>query len=667
MIVWPQERPEHEPWQPETAIRRPAEPTTRLKPSEQLPELLSFRDAAAGNGATTHTALDGGPFLTAEAIERADRIAQDARALLHHDSDDEPLKAAAEDGNARREIPAIGGSHEAERHAAAQLEVALGPSLPAAPAAREHASSHATAVRRSSGIEGGIVGGRQTATTAGGELAAASRRIQNGRNALPADHAGFPRSRPGFLPDSSFSQYDSDQQKQHDNEQVDVEPTPGGSRELTLKLSLSGNQNGSADAAGAVPVGTAAVDAMRGEFAGFAGASAPSEPPLTLVLTPASGPTQSSTEGLGAAAAAPDRGGEQLTLVLSPDGSSRGRDRSSQRSGLVADAGSDSIGAGRGSSNMVLSSGCSPALLPHADGRSEAITGDPAAPGLSTSSVRHQQNSQPENSSGAQQPQQGVSIPRVDRTARPVGSQDSPLNTVSGAESGSKPASDSPARTAEGQSPAPQGGVQGAGPESGGSARRRTPEESPLPLGQSMPALRLSSGSIPAPGKGTLLRSALVPEGTPGGGGGGGGHPGRSVRRRMSSQLARASSNRPGYSTELAPHDATGDRARGQPARGAQRWQLQGGGGLSTVREAPDGPGRASLRNPPPTQACIALARRLTSLSDLTVTRNRCITFQYCATDVGPVKATPERLFSAIRTAPRLYHSHHLTHPMRSS
>ena len=388
--------------------------------------------------------------------------------------------------------------------------------------------------------------------------------------------------------------------RQHNHWQADVEPTAGRSPELTLKLSSSSDHAGSAGAAGVAPVGPLANGSAMPAESGFPAASATSEPPLTLVLTPNTAPTPSSTEaGLSLAATVPGPVGEQLTLVLSPDSSSRAR--GTQQHPSQANPGANATGAGGVILDMVLSSDSGAAHLPHADASSEIISVEATPLDPSFSCVRQQNTSQPDRFSTEQQLLRNSPDAHVEGTARPVGVQSSAKQCVR-AGGTQRTAASSPAGTPEAPIPLPQGGMQPAGPETGGSVWRRTPEESPLPLGQPMPAPLPRSATLPMPRTGALLRAALAPEGAPGTGGG---QVGRNVRRRMSSLLARASSDHLG--TPDGPHAAAA-------GRGAQRWGQKSG--LSTIREAPDGPGIACLREPPPTQvfatyACSSVERRV--------------------------------------------------------
>ena len=574
------------------------------------PVVLISSGTAEGNGSRNGALLGrsapDGPTSTAVAIARAERIAQDTRALLHHDSDEEPQKASAVSGDAMRGGAAFASNREFEPDVAARAEAEDTLLRPTAVAGTDLAVALATAPRHS-GIVNGIHAGRWTATAAKARFPAGSGHMQCGHDGASSGNELYSLSQHVRLPAPSFSLVNDGTHRQQADGQADEEPTLGGSRELTLKLSTSSNHDGSAGAAAAALVGVPAEGAMIADFAGFPGASAPSEPPLTLVLTPSSVPTQSSAEErLSAAAVVPTAGGEQLTLVLSPEDSSRVRGRMPQETSL-----SDGHAGSGGSLHMVLSSASGPAQLPRADGRSGDVPSQMTAPGPSPSSSVHQHStSQPVGSSAEQQQQQqqqlqqrSVPSAQLDMTPRRAGPEHSSTRSVRAAEASGESASKSLVATPEAPSPAPQTGMLAAGPDFGGSAWRRTPEESPLPLGQPTPGPLRRPGSLPTPRTGASLRAALAPEGAPVTGGG---PAGRSVRRRMSSLLARASSDHVN-TPDVGPHPATAERARGGAQHGARRWGVKAG--LATVREAPHGPGFASLREPPPTQvraACMS-------------------------------------------------------------
>ena len=440
--------------------------------------------------------------ISAEALAHADRVAQEARALLHNDSDDEPPSS--------------------------RLPHAADASLPVP-----------SSLQQGSGACNGRVSG------------------------------------PG---DKIATQTDA--------------------VELTLKLSSSSDQHGT------VPDSTNTADPAGPSGKAVWPVAIQSQPPLTLRLTPVSSPTQSSAGPVGRAAAGPLADGEPLTLVLSP-GSSREHGSHQQQPGAAAARAN--IEAPE-TLDLMLSSVSDPAAQMHPAGSSRFASAQPLAPTMPSGGSTQRTDSQPPHSSAGPGASGTGLLPRPDAVPFKAAQHSSgqqptaPSQTAEAASANGTPVSGSPVITPDAATPAPALGMDVAGPTTAAIASNRTPEESPLHLAQRTPGPAPWSRVPPTPHTGAALRTALAPERTSGGssrGVAGSGRGKQPAKRRMSSLLARASTDHAGTPT-VGQHAAAADRARATAGIRGRHWGGQRS--LPTLAEAPDGPGTVRLRNPPPTQ-----------------------------------------------------------------
>jgi len=514
--------------------------------------------------------------LSAEALAHADRVAHAARTLLHHDSsDDEPPADTLLVNTTVESVPIKGTKSEA--------------------AVTETALSHKSDER--AGADAAVANPSQPALTH------ADRRHDVAR--LPDGMQPEARSPTAGLPAPDSLRNGVSVCHGHIGAEAEAIATHPEAMELTLKLSSSSEGPAATDRA----PGSANAAAIAGGFGSTMGLTAPaSQPPLTLLLTPASSPTQSSAE-LGASAAAGAAPGQPLTLVLSP-GSSREQGSRDQPVGATA-SGADAGSAG--ALQLALSSSSGQAQQARSANNGEHVNAQLSAPSMSSGAAAEQQSSQPLDSSV------NCSAPRSEAALSASAQHSAGQQSATPGQAAQAAPSDDGARgpissagTPGAAIPTPSTVINADGPASAAPTHNKTPEESPLHLAQRTPGLAPLSRVPPTPHTGAALRAALAPEVTPGGSSrvrdfAGGNPAARPAKRRMSSLLARASSDRAGTPQDGGIHAAPAQQSRPTAAGGARRWGYQGD--LPTLAEAMDGPGTVRLRNPPPTQVCRILCK----------------------------------------------------------
>jgi len=530
---------------------------------------------SCGTHARSHAgaSIAGQPLthgLSAEALAHADRVAHAARTLLHHDSsDDEPPADPAQVGAAGKSVPITAADNEAalshRSHDRAGADAAIANLL-------QPALTHADQRHNVAGLPHGMQ--RDFGAPVAGLPAASS--LQNGGGVCNSHAVG----------------------------EAEAIATHPDAMELTLKLSSSSE-------------GPAATDRRAGSanaLGSAVGLTAPTQPPLTLLLTPASSPTQSSAEPGGSAAPGSAADGtaidEPLTLVLSP-GSSREQGSRDQPVGATA-SGADGINAG--ALQLALSMNSGQPQQARSAGSDEHINAQMSGPSMPSGIAAEPQNSQPQNSNV------GCSAPRSEAALSASAHHSAGQQSAMPEQAAQAAPTDDGARgpgssagTPGATIPTPSSGIDAVGPASAAPAQNRTPEESPLHLAQRTPGPAPLSRVPPTPHTGAALRAAVAPEATPSGGSSrgrdsaGGGLVPRPARRRVSSLLARASSDRASTPQVDGMHAAASQGARPTAAGGARRWAQ--GGDLPTLAEAVDGPGTVRLRNPPPTQVCCFLRK----------------------------------------------------------
>ena len=320
-------------------------------------QLLPYAGASSARQAPAHG-------LSAEALAHADRVAHAARTLLHNDSDDEPPAGPARLDAAVEPVPFAG------------TEVAAADSEAAQSQKRTH--------RAVADAAGTVVNPVHPALTH------AARRhdgdgMQNGtlKPELSSVPAGLPE--PSSLANSG-GVYNN-----RSGRDAEVIATHPDAMELTLKLSSSSEGPVGTDRA----AGSANAAAFASAFGSAVGLTAPSQPPLTLLLTPASSPTQSSAEPGGCAPPAGTATGEPLTLVLSP-GSSREQGIAGLPLGAAA---SDADVKDAAPFQLVLSSSSGQAQHAPAAGGDGHATVQMSASSIPSGVADEQRNSQPPESS----------------------------------------------------------------------------------------------------------------------------------------------------------------------------------------------------------------------------------------------------------------------------
>ena len=511
--------------------------------------------------------------LSAEALAHADRVAHAARTLLHNDSDDEPPADPLQMDAAVKSVPIMG-----TESGAAVTEAAL-----------SHSSNEWA------GADAAAVNPLQPALTHMDRRHDVARRVPD---RIPRE---FSAPVAGLPPPSSL-QNGGGSGHAHVGAEAEVIATHQDAMELTLKLSSSSEGPAAADRA----PGSANAAAIAGAFGSAVRLTAPSQPPLTLLLTPASSPTQSSAE-LGASAAAGTATGEPLTLMLSP-GSSREQGSREQPVGATA-GGADASADARNAGALQLALSSSSGQAQHArsaGGSGEPVNAPSSAPSMPSNEAAAPQTSQPRYSSV------DCSAPQLDAASSASAQHSAGQQSATPAHVAQAPPSDDGARgpgpsagTPGGTIPTPTTSVIAVNLAPPAPAQSRTPEESPLHLAQRTPGPAPLSRVPPTPHTSSAaLRAALAPEATPGGGSRGrefaaGGPAARPARRRVSSLLARASTDPASMPQDGGSH-AAAHRSRPTATGGARRWGQQGD--LPTLAESVIGPGTVRLRNPPPTQ-----------------------------------------------------------------